>query len=147
MRVRTVALVVCLSVVATSFLMVPRSTALSPSDHEAIRATALDYVEGWYTGDAERMRSALHPDLAKRIVRTDADGVSRLHEMTADQLVDATSRAGRTREDERISDVKILDVFGNTASVRAEMSGWVDYMHIARYDGDWRIVNVLWEMK
>src|SRR5690242_18620326 len=44
------------------------------AQHEAIRRTALDYIDGWYTGDAERMRRSLHPDLAKRIQRPDADG-------------------------------------------------------------------------
>ncbi len=33
------------------------------SDREAITATALDYAEGWYEGNAERMERALHPDL------------------------------------------------------------------------------------
>jgi hypothetical protein len=43
--------------------------------------------------------------------------------------------------------VVILDIFGNVASVRATMSGWIDYMHLARVDGRWQIVNVLWELK
>src|SRR5262249_46471729 len=32
----------------------------------AIKQTALDYIEGWYEGDAERMERAVHPELAKR---------------------------------------------------------------------------------
>jgi hypothetical protein len=27
------------------------------------------------------------------------------------------------------------------------MSDWIDYMHIAKFNGRWVIVNVLWEMK
>lgn len=34
-----------------------------------------------------------------------------------------------------------------TASVRVEMSGWIDYMHLAKFGDDWKIVNVLWERK
>ena len=45
-----------------------------PDDEAAIKATALDYLEGWYSRDAERMERALHPDLAKRIVRVDPEG-------------------------------------------------------------------------
>ena len=48
--------------------------AVVPEDEAAIKATALDYLEGWYSGDAERMERALHPDLAKRIVRVDPEG-------------------------------------------------------------------------
>src|SRR5262245_51395748 len=37
------------------------------ADAAAIKQVALDYAEGWYDGDAERMQMALHPELAKRI--------------------------------------------------------------------------------
>ena len=40
-----------------------------------------------------------------------------------------------------------MDIYGNVASVKATMSGWIDYMHIAKSDGKWVIVNVLWEVK
>jgi hypothetical protein len=36
------------------------------SDEAAIRAVVLDYVEGWFDGDAVRMERALHPELMKR---------------------------------------------------------------------------------
>jgi hypothetical protein len=49
-------------------------------------------VEGWYAGDAERMRSALHPDLAKRISMRREDGTWQLQSMTADELVAGTAR-------------------------------------------------------
>ena len=58
-------------------------------------------------------------------------------------------RAGNgknTPKEKQLKDVTVLDVFGNTASVKAVMSDWVDYMHIARFNGRWVIVNVLWEM-
>lgn len=119
------------------------------ADSAAIRETALNYVEGWYAGDADRMARALHPDLAKRIVRADESGASRLQSMGAEQLIEGARRGfGRdTPESERRRDVTILDIFGNVASVRADMSGWIDYMHMARWNGEWRIVNVLWELR
>ena len=40
---------------------------MAPSAEEnAIRATVLDYIEGWFEGDAGRMERALHPELMKR---------------------------------------------------------------------------------
>jgi len=41
-------------------------------DQAAIRQTTLDYIEGWYSGDGQRMERALHPELAKRMVSTDS---------------------------------------------------------------------------
>ena len=125
------------------------ASAQTAADSAAIRATALDYVEGWYTGDAARMERSLHPDLAKRIVRNNAEGVSQLGQQGAETLIGYTRNGGgkNTPAAQQIKDVRILDIFRNTASVRAEMSGWIDYMHIAKWKGDWKIVNVLWETK
>jgi hypothetical protein len=122
----------------------------SAADSAAIRATALDYVEGWYTADAARMERALHPELAKRIVATNPqNGRSSLGQQSAMTLVQGTRNGGgkNTPPDQQQKDVKILDIFQNSASVRATMSGWIDYMHMAKWNGRWVIVNVLWELK
>ncbi|MEW6125688.1 MAG: nuclear transport factor 2 family protein [Acidobacteriota bacterium] len=120
------------------------------ADLAAIKQTALDYVEGWYEGNPERMERALHPELAKRIVRTDPkSGRSRLDHMGAMALVLGVRGGGgkNTPKEKQIKEVYILDVFGNTASVKAVMSDWIDYLHIAKFNGRWVIVNVLWELK
>ena len=122
---------------------------VSDADREAIKQTALDYVEGWYEGNAERMERALHPDLAKRVVMTDDKGRSRFDQMSAMGLVQAVKRGGGkdTPKERQQKDVTILDVFENAASVKTVMSGWVDYMHMAKVNGRWVIINVLWELK
>ncbi len=123
--------------------------AQTAADTAAIRATALDYVDGWYAADAARMERALHPDLAKRLVRADAQGRSRLDHMGALALVQNVRAGGgsRTPPEQQQRDVTVLDIFGNAASVKAVMSGWIDYLHLARWNGRWVIVNVLWELK
>lgn len=125
-------------------------TGQTPADSAAIVGTALDYIEGWYEGDAERMERALHPELAKRMVSTDlTTGKSTLNDMGAEQLVAAT-RAGygtRTPEGQRQRDVTILDVFENAASVKVVARDWIDYLHVVKFDGHWVIINVLWELK
>ena len=74
--------------------LVSTASAQSTADVAAIRQTALDYIEGWYEGNAERMERALHPELAKRIVRSNKDGVSQLGQMSAMSLVLGTRRGG-----------------------------------------------------
>ncbi|MBV8035361.1 MAG: nuclear transport factor 2 family protein [Pelomonas sp.] len=67
--------------------------------------------------------------------------------MGAMDLVQSTrARAGKPETGKR-ADVRILDVFGRTASVRVDAEAWIDYMHLAQIEGRWRIVNVLWELR
>jgi hypothetical protein len=44
-------------------------------------------------------------------------------------------------------DVTLLDIFEGPASERVDASTWIDSMHIARADGRWQIVNVLWALR
>lgn len=128
-------------------LIASPAAAQSAADSAAIRQTALDYIEGWYEGNAERMERSLHPDLAKRIINTDSRGRNVLGHQSALTLVQGVRRGGGRDDANRRTDVRILDVFANTASVRVDAGAWIDYMHVARWNGRWVIVNVLWEMR
>ncbi len=119
----------------------------SPDDKAKITQTALDYIEGWYTKNAERMERALHPDLAKRIVRTNNTGQSVLGHMTASTLIDMTRKKAQADPATSRKEVTILDVYGNAAIVRVDAERWVDYLQVAKWNGEWKIVNVLWEMR
>ena len=100
------------------------------SEREFIRQAVLDYIEAWYEQDAPRGERRLHPDLVKRIVRTDPEtGRNYLELMSAEKLADRW-RSGdgkKTPKEDQQRDVTILDVFGKIASVKLETANWVDY--------------------
>lgn len=140
----------CSRVFALVLLPAAPLSAQSAADSTAIRATALDYIDGWWEGNAERMERALHPDLAKRIINVNPqNGRNSLGHQSAMTLVQNVRRGGGkdTPAAQRKSDVRILDIFGNTASVKVDAGAWIDYLHIARWNGRWVIVNVLWELR
>ncbi len=134
---------------AAVLLVLPAALpAQTAADSAGIRQTALDYIDGWYTGDGARMERAVHPELAKRIVRTNDQGRSALGQQSAMTLVMGT-RAGGGKDTpvaQRKEDVTILDIYQNAASAKVYASGWVDYLHLAKWNGRWVIVNVLWEL-
>ena len=145
---KAIRLVLILSVLGFASVASAQTTAPNANDAE-IKQTALDYIEGWYEGNAERMERALHPELAKRIVRTNPQNQSQLGQMSAMSLVLGTRRGGGkdTPKERQQKDVTILDVYENAASVKIVASDWIDYLHMAKFNGRWVIVNVLWELK
>src|SRR2546421_12804714 len=65
------------------------------ADSSGIREAAMDYIQGWYEGNADRMQRALHPELAKRIIRTDPkSGRSGFSTMGALTLINSTKMGG-----------------------------------------------------
>jgi len=96
------------------------------------------------------MERALHPELAKRIVQDDPKThKSVLNQMGAKELVKYTREGGGrdTPAQRQQADVSILDIYQGAASAKVIAGDWVDYLHLARWNGRWQIVNVLWELK
>lgn len=130
----------------------PSVASSSPTDeveNAAIRQAALDYIEGWFEGNAERMDRALHPQLAKRLLEiVSQTGQEKFTHLTKDQMVEFTRRGGGSRvpADKRNIKVTILDTTETMAVVRTDCSQFIDYLTLAKgADGQWKIVNVLWE--
>lgn len=130
---------------ALAMLAVP-SAAQEAADSAGARAAALDYIEGWWTGNADRMSRAVHPKLAKRFVFKEDNGESGLGHTTADGLVESTRKGRGTglSADERRAEVEILDMYRDIATVKLTSTGLVDYLHLVRWNGEWKIVHVLW---
>lgn len=144
-------LIVTFAVLLSSLAIAQQAApaATKPVDDDAaIRQAALDYIEGFYEGSPERMERALHPDLAKRIVRTGPQGQNALGQMSAMTLVTMTrTSGGHTPKEKQQKDITILDKTLDMATVKIIAGEWVDYMHLAKWNGQWKIINVLWQMK
>ena len=122
--------------------------AQSSAQSEAVRAAVLDYVEGIYTVDHARIERSVHPDLAKRgfFVKKGETAYSP-HTMTFAQLVELAknyNKDGHVAKDAP-KEVVVYDISDQTASVKLTAVWGIDYMHLAKYDGKWKIINVLWQ--
>lgn len=121
--------------------------AQTAADTAAIHATVVDYVDGWWTGDVDRMERSLHPDLVKRIVVTHpGTGRSLLNSVTKSAMVEYTRAGGGSAEIEQKGkvEVELVAIEGGIANVIATSARYLDYLHLAKWDGRWVIVNVLW---
>jgi hypothetical protein len=119
---------------------------------QAITEAARDFIEGWYSADAERMKSSLHPELVKRsLYRDSKDGSS----MRLGRSANAAMLTGWTDEgggsdlasQDQTYEITVFDTFRHIASVKVESHKYVDYLHIAKIEGSWKIVNDLWQLK
>jgi hypothetical protein len=134
-----------------ALVLLPASVAAqegADAEREAVRQAVLDYVEGIYTVDASRIERSVHPELAKRgffVKRGETAYSSDV--MTFQQLVDLAktyNKNGRVPKDAP-KEVVIFDVSDQTASAKLTAVWGIDYIHLAKYDGKWKFVNVLWQ--
>ena len=124
----------------------PVDETIQPADAAAIRDCLLDYFEGWFDGDAERMDRALHPGLAKHAVGQGPDQGDALDLTTKDEMVAATARGlGRLRDlPDRAIRIDVVAVSGGIASAIVHSAVYVEYVLLARTGDGWRITSTLW---
>jgi hypothetical protein len=115
-------------------------------DDAAIRACLLDYFEGWFDGDPERMDRALHPALAKLALGQDKERSDTVNVTTRDEMVEATRQGiGRQRDvPDRAIEVKVLGVSGEIACAAVHSAVYIEYALLARTTEGWRIMSTLW---
>ncbi len=118
------------------------------AEEAAIKQAALDYIDGSFSGDAERMAKAVHPELNKVLPATlPQTNTTMLNYTSAALLIEGTrAKMGLVDEDKRDIKFKLLDLQNEIAMAEVLSSRYYDYLQLAKLDGEWKIVNVLWKM-
>jgi hypothetical protein len=120
---------------------------------QALLAPALDYLEGWYAGDAGRVARAVHPELCRRFIRTIASGQCHLEDCGASKLIawTASGEGSRVPREHRRCDVSILDRARwdskgpDVATVKAVGARGTEYLQQVALPEGWKIINILSE--
>jgi len=121
----------------------------SDKEKVGIEGAAMDYIDGFFSGDALRMERAIHPEINKvTIVTSRVTGKSFLTKMGSGPLIEYTSaKLGLLEKEKRGITVRIMDSMDNMASVEVISATLYDYLQLAKVDGNWKIINVLWKSK
>lgn len=120
---------------------------IRPDDAAAIHACLLDYFEGWFDGDVERMDRALHPALAKMSIGQGADRSQVPDVDTKETMVEATRGGqGRLRDrPDRAIRIDVTAVSGNIASAVVHSAVFIDFVLLYRTRDGWKITQALWQ--
>jgi hypothetical protein len=118
-------------------------------DEDAVRSVVMDYVEGWFEGDAGRMERALHPELVKRCRGIEGDDPDALETLSAQEMINATADGEGRREDaaDRRIEIRIDYLGGGIATVQCLCHRYVDLLHLIDMPDGWKIVNAAWRLR
>ena len=130
---------------------IPSVLPATDEDIQAIIATARDYIEGWFTGNAERMERALRPELVKRGLwyNSTAETWRVGNTSTAEMMVNWTREGGGKDRpaNEKLFDIEVLDVFRHVATAKVSSYPFMDYLHLVKLEDRWWIINVVFERR
>jgi hypothetical protein len=124
--------------------LVEDRVGVSDADIEAIHRVALDYLEGYVSGDATRHLLSYHPEAIKRRYSVGADGVVGLITLSPQTMADDAA----IQTPQSVTAEVIIDaVFEDIASVRVYSPRWVDFLHIVKARGAWKLFHVTWHSR
>ncbi len=121
---------------------------MNQATHDAIKATALDYIDGWFEGDADRMRRALSPELHKcSIIREPGSGKLTVGKKAPAEAMVRWTREGVMKEANVPTEAHVLYVFRDIAIARTVCPYFEDLLHLANFEEyGWRIVHAIYQM-
>ena len=135
-------------VVVALMLLAAPVAAQTAADSAGVREAALDYLNAIYNADTALVYRSVRPELAKRGYYIPRNGSVYANEpMTFAELVETARTWNAAKKDTSTwpKEVRILDILNQTASAKVTARWGVDYMHLAKYNGKWMIVNILWQ--
>lgn len=129
-------------------LLTAPSLALAQTDTEGVHAAVLDYVEGIYDVQPERIERSVSTDLVK-FGWFQSNGEYRPAPMNFEQL---RGLAARWNEGNRQGidasspkEIVVMDVLDKTAVAKLTAQWGIDYFQLEKIDGKWMIRHVLWQ--
>lgn len=122
-------------------LITVNTKSQTANDSIEIKQAALDYIEGWYYRDAARVEKAVHFEFVKRSIFS-ADSVDYLRTINKSRM-DYITLHHPDRDYSLNVEVFILDAMSTVASVKLVFNECIEYLHVAKLNDRWKIVNNL----
>ncbi len=116
--------------------------------HAVIRIAVLNYANSAYLVQPELVERSVHPHLQKvGYVRREGQGYAERW-MNYSELKELVSGWNKDKHFDPATakrEVKILDRLDQTAVARLDAEWGIDFFHLAKIDGEWMILNVIWQ--
>ena len=125
------------------------TSAATKSDHMGAKKAGWGYIEGFYQGDASKLKSALMPKMFKYgYGYNKKTGEYRNGgQMTFERAIAYANRVKETKnfaKPDAPRKVEVLDVMNRIAAIKVTAWWGIDYMLLSKTDGKWMIEQVLW---
>lgn len=120
------------------------------SDKAQIETTLNNYIDAFYKGDTSKLKKAIKPRLHKfGYWKNNENGAYEYYDqMTYDKamiFVQKMKDEGRSRDENKIRNVEVLDVSNHIASAKVSANWGVDYVLLSKDNNKWMIEQVIWE--
>mgnify|MGYP001814683659 CR=1 FL=1 len=133
------------------FLMLSVSIyAQNTSDKAQIETTLNNYIDAFYKGDTTKLKLAIKPRLNKfgYWKNKESGNYEYYAHMSYEKAMDFVQKMkdeGKSRDENIIRNVEVLDIGHHIASAKVTAAWGIDYVQLSKDKGQWMIEQVIWE--
>ncbi len=145
MKPKPIAVLLTVALLAATLIAAGKAETSMPAtdDEQAIRAVVQLYFDGIIKYDEQSLRKAFHADA--NVIGTTKEGAADwepFQEWVVYTRGDAPDPTGRENR------IVSIDITGNAAVAKTDLDWphvhYVDYLSLLKIDGEWQIVNKIW---
>ena len=124
--------------------------AQDTSDKAQIETTLNNYIDAFYKGDTLKLKAAIKPRLNKfgYWKNKESGNYEYYDHMSYDKAIAFVTKMkaeGKTRDEDKIRNVEVLDIGHHIASAKVTANWGIDYVLLSKDEGKWMIEQVIWE--
>lgn len=137
-------------IIVFSLLCLVTKFSVAQDTKEKIERACIDYIEGFYEGDTAKLIRSLKPSLYKfgYWKNKTTNNYDPDEQMTFRQAVDYAKRVMEKKsfaKPDAPKKVEVLDIMNTIAAAKVTAWWGVDFILLAKQNGQWMIEQVLWE--
>ena len=115
-----------------------------------VKEACMDYIEGFYEGDEEKLKRSVKPTLHKfgfwKLEGEDAyESTGQLTFEKALELARSIKEKKEFADEDAMKKVEVLDIMENIASAKVSATWGYDYILLSKEGEKWMIEQVLWQ--
>ena len=135
-----------MNLLLAALVALPIPRPIQEHERAPVHQAALDYVTAVYEAKPQLIERSVSPDLSKHGFMRQADGTYRRGRMTYAQLLEvARTWNADGKRDTTIKEIVVGDVSDQTATAIVRAAWGYDHMQLAKLDGQWKILNIVWQ--
>jgi len=127
------------------------SKVATQKDSTEIREKALGYLIGLQQLKPGLMNEVMNDSLNKVTIGWDRSTKKEFSKRTTkEQMIafaNSWNKSNTKFPNPPNNQVIILDIYNRIANIKLVSDNWVEYLHIMKLDGNWQIVNLIWQHK
>lgn len=126
-------------------LAISANAQTKQQDQKQIQEAITNYVNAFYEADTTKAYESIVRDLAKRGYYTQGGQIKEA-KMNFEQLVTLAQRWKNSQDlSAAPKKITVFEILDKIATAKVEAKWGIDYFHLAKINGKWMIVNVLWQ--